>query len=116
MAELIVYLRKEHGFIEAGGILKGGKFHGLPILCMHRLPGHRPTNGGYPFSHMGMDVPGPDKIQPLHDTCVSVKGVGGKEKAQGIQLMSQRETFWVRSLFKGERLVGMENRLGVFSC
>ena len=64
-AKPIVYLWKEHGFIETGGVLKGDEFHGLPILGVHRLPGHEPPDGSHPFPHMGMVAPCPYKIQDL---------------------------------------------------
>ena len=101
VAELIIYLWKEHGFVEAGGILKGDELHGVAILGVHRLPGHEPTDGGYPFSHMGMEIPCPDKVQLFQDSLVSVEGVEGKEKAQSFQLMLQHEIFWIRGLFQG---------------
>ncbi len=49
-----------------------------------------------------MEVPGPDKIQSFQDILVSVEGTEGEEKAQGVQLVFQRETFWVRSFFYGK--------------
>ena len=78
VAELIIYLWKKHGFIKAGGIFKGDEFHGLPILCMHCLPGYQPTDCSHLSPYMGMQIPGIDKIQPFQDTLVSVEGVEGK--------------------------------------
>ena len=65
MTKPVVYLWKEHGFIKTGGILKGDEFHGIPILGMYGFTGHEPTDGGHPFPHMGVEVPGPDIIQPF---------------------------------------------------
>jgi hypothetical protein len=45
---------------------------------------------------MGMEITGPDKIQSLQDTLISLKGVQGEEKAQGIHFMPQHEGFWVK--------------------
>jgi len=102
VAELIVYLWKKHGFIEAGGIFKGYEFHRLPISGMHCLAGYQPPNGGYCFTHMGVEIISPHIVYVPQDPLIALKGMVGEGKTQGFQLMFQHETFWVRRLFYRE--------------
>jgi hypothetical protein len=60
---LIIYPWKEHGFIEAGSIFKGDKFHGLPIFGMYCLASYKLSNGGYGFPCMGVEIASLEKIQ-----------------------------------------------------
>ena len=45
MAESVIGLGKEDGFIDTRWVLKGDEFHGLPLFGAHRLAGDLPADG-----------------------------------------------------------------------
>jgi len=71
---------------------------------MNRFPGDLPPDSGDLFSHMGMKIAGFDIIKPFQDVLVPVKGVDGKEEAQGFHFVFQHKVFWVR---RGEMCRGI---------
>ena len=100
MAEPVVSLGKEHGYIKPGGILEGDELHGLPIFGMHCFFGHRPANSGYPLAHMGGKFLRLDILKALQDSLVPFERVTGEVKTKGIQLVSQHEVFGIDWLLK----------------
>ena len=87
VTELIIYLWKEHGFIEAGGIFKGDEFHRLPISGIYCLAVYQQTDSCYLFPHMGVEILGPDTVHVFQDLLISVKGMEYKWQIQSFQLV-----------------------------
>ena len=91
----MIDLWKKHGLIDAGGILKRDKFHGVPIFRTDRLSGDHPANGADPFSYPSLKIPGLDIVQSFEHVIVAVNGMDGKEETQGLNLMFKHSILWV---------------------
>jgi hypothetical protein len=46
VAEPVVHFRKQNRLIDACGVLEGDKLHGIAVLCLNRLAGDQPSDGG----------------------------------------------------------------------
>ena len=99
---------EEHGFIDAGGIFKRDKFHGVTLFCKYRLTGDHPADGGDPFPHPGMKIPGFHIVQAFEDVVVALEGMDRMEEAQGVHLMSEHEFSGV----EGREIGGIFDRGG----
>ena len=52
MAEPVIDFREEDRLIDAGGIFKGDELHGVAVLCLNRLAGDQPPDGGDMLAHV----------------------------------------------------------------
>ena len=92
----MIYFGKQHGFIYACLVLKRDKFHGLAVFGPNCLAGDLPTDGGDLFSNHRLKVLGSDIIHMLQDVLVSIEGMHGEEKAQGLVFVLEHKGFGVR--------------------
>ena len=62
VAVAVVDLWKQDCFINACGVFKGYKLHGIPCLCTDGLARYKPAGHGDLFSHILLHAPGLNMI------------------------------------------------------
>lgn len=80
VAESVVYLGEESGFIDPCLVFKRDECHEFTADSVDRFAGDLPANRGHLFPHMGMEISGPDTFDSFEDIFVAVERVDRKKE------------------------------------